>query len=175
MSWLARVPVRADLEPVDRAARAADGSGVRAVGGPYVPSPASRGPVAFAGRSVAWRHAVERAVELAAFPGPVLVVGERGTGKTCLARELLGGHLVVDAAEGEVGDALGGLTGNRPLVLRHAERPAQCDVAALNALLDARPDVPLPGHLHPGDTPGPMPPAAPGHPGRTLGHPARAA
>ncbi|MFK0117913.1 sigma 54-interacting transcriptional regulator [Streptomyces sp. NPDC090994] len=35
-----------------------------------------------------WRRAVERAAELAMVRAPLLLTGERGTGKTTLAREL---------------------------------------------------------------------------------------
>ncbi|MFE0256396.1 helix-turn-helix domain-containing protein [Streptomyces sp. NPDC059010] len=123
------------------------------------------------GSSVPWRHAVARAAALARTEGPLLVVGERGTGKAALALELLDGKapLVVDAAEspeldlngderGETGVPLTegwGRTGDRPLLLRHAERLAQPDVAALNSLLDERPDVHLVVTYTPGTPPGP--------------------
>lgn len=132
-----------------------------------VPCPGSE----LVGNSVPWRHAVARATALARTPGPVLVVGERGTGKTTLALELLDGTapLVVDAAEspelglnddvlGETGGAPAegwGRAGDRPLLLRHAERLAQSDVAALNSLLDERPDARLVVTYTPGTSPGP--------------------
>ncbi|MEV7144635.1 helix-turn-helix domain-containing protein [Streptomyces tauricus] len=73
--------------------------------------PVGRPRVALAGRSVPWRHATSRAAELARSRGPLLLTGERGTGKTFLARELLvarGGPppLVVDAAERPAADAI---------------------------------------------------------------------
>ncbi|MGY1496068.1 helix-turn-helix domain-containing protein [Streptomyces sp. QTS52] len=117
-------------------------------------------PVAgrLAGSSVPWLYAVGRAGELAHGSEPLLLTGERGSGKTALARELLGGAepLVLDAAEAPelaLGDA--GLSGSRPLLLRHAERLAQSDVAALNGLLDERPDVHLLATYTPGTPPGP--------------------
>ncbi|MFD0549219.1 GAF domain-containing protein [Streptomyces rectiviolaceus] len=56
------------------------------------------------GSSVPWRHAVGRARELAGTAGPLLLSGERGTGKTALAQALLqesGGPepLAFDAAQ----------------------------------------------------------------------------
>ncbi|MEU8989346.1 helix-turn-helix domain-containing protein [Streptomyces sp. NPDC048558] len=132
-----------------------------------VPCPGSE----LIGNSVPWRHAVARATALARTAGPLLVVGERGTGKTTLALELLDGTapLVVDAAEspdlglkddvrGETGVAPAegwGRAGDRPLLLRHAERLAQSDVAALNSLLDERPDARLVVTYTPGTSPGP--------------------
>ncbi|MGX9890180.1 helix-turn-helix domain-containing protein [Streptomyces sp. NPDC002276] len=129
------------------AARAAD-----------VPRPSPRPALALAGGSVPWRHAVARAVELARVPEPLLLTGERGTGKTALARELLGETvpLVADAAESpELGVKYSELADGRPLLLRHAERLAQPDVAALNSLLDEHPDVHLLVTYTPGTPPGP--------------------
>ncbi|MFD5545065.1 helix-turn-helix domain-containing protein, partial [Streptomyces sp. NPDC127079] len=113
-------------------------------------------PTTLAGHSLPWRHATARAAELAAAPAPLLLVGERGTGKTSLARALLGDPdpLVVDAAEGEVHEALPGAPYGG-LVLRHAERLAQPDVAAIVALLEARPTTPLLVTYTPGAPPGP--------------------
>ncbi|MGI5452444.1 GAF domain-containing protein [Streptomyces sp. CA-249302] len=96
-----------------------------------------------AGRSVPWRHAVGRAVELARSPEPLLLVGERGTGKTSLARELATELLVVDAAETELAAGTDELMNGRALLIRHVERLAQPDTAALNSLLDTRPGAPL--------------------------------
>jgi transcriptional regulator of acetoin/glycerol metabolism len=129
------------------AARAAD-----------VPRPAPRPALALAGGSVPWRHAVARAVELAQSHEPLLLTGERGSGKTALARELLGETvpLVADAAESpELGVKYSELADGRPLLLRHAERLAQPDVAALNSLLDEHPDVHLLITYTPGTPPGP--------------------
>ncbi|MEV0912618.1 helix-turn-helix domain-containing protein [Streptomyces hokutonensis] len=123
-----------------------------------VPRPVPRPALALAGGSVAWRHAVARAVELARVPEPLLLTGERGTGKTALARELLGETvpLVADAAESpELGVKYSELADGRPLLLRHAERLAQPDVAALNSLLDEHPDVHLLVTYTPGTPPGP--------------------
>ncbi|MFD7816862.1 helix-turn-helix domain-containing protein [Streptomyces sp. NPDC059785] len=92
------IGVVAVLEPVDP--------------GP-VPAPAPRRPrISLVGGSVPWLHAVDRATELARSPEPLLLTGERGTGKTALARELLAGRAVtvLDAAEepaGAIGHALG--------------------------------------------------------------------
>ncbi len=121
-------------------------------------APSAPAGSALAGSSLPWRHAVARARELARTPGPLLVTGERGTGKTALALELLDGTgpLIVDAAESPA-PALkhDELADGRPLLLRHAERLAQPDVAALNALLDERPDALLAATYTPGTTPGP--------------------
>ncbi|MFI6339579.1 sigma-54-dependent Fis family transcriptional regulator [Streptomyces sp. NPDC050535] len=119
--------------------------------------PAPRAPVVLAGRSVPWRHAAGRAAELARSREPLLLTGERGTGKTALARELIGDSapLTVDAAEGELALPYEELTGGRPLLLRHAERLAQPDVAALNTLLDEHPGGPLLVTYTPGTPPGP--------------------
>ncbi|MBW8739719.1 MAG: regulator [Streptomyces turgidiscabies] len=110
------------------------------------------------GSSVPWLHAVGRATELARGSEPLLLTGERGSGKATLARELLGATepLVRDAAESPELDLPDGeLTRGRPLLLRHAERLAQSDVAALNTLLDERPDVRLLATYTPGSPPGP--------------------
>ncbi|MFE7277615.1 helix-turn-helix domain-containing protein [Streptomyces sp. NPDC057623] len=121
---------------------------------PTLPRPAST----LVGGSVPWRHAVARATASARTPGPLLVVGERGTGKTTLALELLDGRApsVVDAAESpELGLRDHAWAGDRPLLLRHAERLAQPDVAALNSLLDERPEAFLVVTYTPGTPPGP--------------------
>ncbi|MGC9540612.1 helix-turn-helix domain-containing protein [Streptomyces sp. UG1] len=115
---------------------------------------------ALAGGSVPWRHAVARATALFRTAGPVLVAGERGTGKTALALELLDGAapLVMDAAESPELDLEGGERGEievRPLLLRHAERLAQPDVAALNSLLEEQPNARLVATYTPGTSPGP--------------------
>ncbi|MCX5239617.1 regulator [Streptomyces prunicolor] len=123
-----------------------------------VPRLVPRPALALAGGSVPWRHAVARAVELARVPEPLLLTGERGSGKTALARELLGERepLVADAAESpELGVKYSELADGRPLLLRHAERLAQPDVAALNSLLDEHPDVYLLVTYTPGTPPGP--------------------
>jgi hypothetical protein len=128
---------------------------------PVGPPPVA--PVALAGRSVPWRHAATRAAELARSREPLLLTGERGTGKTALVRELLTARgdpdpLVVDAAEGPVDELArwaGALAEDRVLLLRHAERLAQPDVAALNSLLDVRPGAPLLVTYTPGTPPGP--------------------
>ncbi|WP_051741313.1 sigma-54-dependent Fis family transcriptional regulator [Streptomyces xylophagus] len=123
-----------------------------------VPFPSPRPALALAGGSVPWRHAVARAVELARVHEPLLLTGERGAGKTALARELLGDTvpLIADAAESpELGVKYSELADGRPLLLRHAERLAQPDVAALNSLLDEHPDVFLLVTYTPGTPPGP--------------------
>ncbi|MEY9996444.1 transcriptional regulator of acetoin/glycerol metabolism [Streptomyces sp. V4I8] len=117
-----------------------------------------RAASALVGSSVPWRHAVAQATASVRTAGPLLVVGERGTGKTTLALELLDGMapLVVDAAESpELGLKRDESTGDRPLLLRHAERLAQPDVAALNSLLDERPEALLVVTYTPGTPPGP--------------------
>ena len=120
--------------------------------------------VALAGRSIPWRHATTRATELARSLEPLLLIGERGTGKTALARELLSARedldpLVVDAAEGpavkELDTWAKASANSRALLLRHAERLAQPAVAALNSLLDEHPDAPLLLTYTPGTPPGP--------------------
>jgi transcriptional regulator of acetoin/glycerol metabolism len=123
-----------------------------------VPHLVPRPALALAGGSVPWRHAVARAVELARVHEPLLLTGERGSGKTALARELLGENvpLIADAAESpELGVKYSELADGRPLLLRHAERLAQPDVAALNSLLDEHPDVHLLVTYTPGTPPGP--------------------
>ncbi|MFG2126797.1 helix-turn-helix domain-containing protein [Streptomyces sp. NPDC048751] len=111
--------------------------------GPAAAASPAADAVRLAGRSVPWRHAVGRATDLARSPEPLLLIGERGTGKTTLARELLTDPLTVDAAEGELGPVLDVLSAGRPLLIRHAERLSQPDVATLNALLDTPPGAPL--------------------------------
>ncbi|MEU6914150.1 sigma-54-dependent Fis family transcriptional regulator [Streptomyces olindensis] len=115
-------------------------------------------PVALAGSSVPWRHAVGRAVELARTREPLLLTGERGTGKSALARELLGpgDARVADAArDAGLDRVLSAWQADRPLLLRHAERLAQPGVAALNSLLDTHPDAPLLVTYTPGAPAGP--------------------
>ncbi|MFI2205578.1 sigma-54-dependent Fis family transcriptional regulator [Streptomyces sp. NPDC020192] len=110
------------------------------------------------GSSVPWRHAVERALDLAGSREPLVLSGERGTGKTALARQLPGGSSarIVDAAENGRLDCLhSDLAQGRPVLLRHAERLAQPGVAALNSLLDTHPDAPLLLTYTPGTPPGP--------------------
>ncbi|MFE7036271.1 helix-turn-helix domain-containing protein [Streptomyces sp. NPDC057621] len=149
--------------------------GVVAVVEPPVGPPARpAGPprTAPAGRSVPWRHATSRAADLARSREPLLLTGERGTGKTFLARELLAAHggpapLVVDAAKQPAAAAIDGWAGpsadgrtaapvpDRPLLLRHAEGLAQTDIASLNSLLEAHPHAPLLVTYTPGTPPGP--------------------
>ncbi|MEU1415851.1 helix-turn-helix domain-containing protein [Streptomyces sp. NPDC005731] len=122
-----------------------------------VASPPRRS-VALIGSSVPWRHATGRAVALARVPEPLLLTGERGTGKTALARELLGERSarVADAAEdSELDTTLAELAAGRPVLLRHAERLAQSGVAALNSLLDTHPDARLLMTYTPGAAAGP--------------------
>ncbi|WP_141208182.1 sigma-54-dependent Fis family transcriptional regulator [Streptomyces griseorubiginosus] len=127
------------------------------------PRPRPRTLPALAGSSLPWRYAVERATDLARAPEPMLLTGERGTGKTALARELLGRSpvQVVDAAEVgslEVGSLEGDVASwaaRGPLLLRHAERLTQPAVAVLNSLLDTHPDARLVITHTPGTPPGP--------------------
>ncbi|MBK3579763.1 regulator [Streptomyces sp. MBT65] len=148
----------ATITPVRHEGRVLGIVAVLAARAAEVPRLDPRPALALAGRSVPWRHAVARAVELARVHEPLLLTGERGSGKTALARELLGGTvpLVADAAESpELGVKYSELADGRPLLLRHAERLAQPDVAALNSLLDEHPDVHLLVTYTPGTPPGP--------------------
>ncbi|MFI2719601.1 sigma-54-dependent Fis family transcriptional regulator [Streptomyces collinus] len=125
---------------------------------PAPQAPASSPPLALTGSSVSWRHAVGRAVELARSQEPLLLTGERGTGKSALARELFGPDPVqaADAARDPgLGQALPAWQPGRPLLLRHAERLAQPGVAALNSLLDQHPDTRLVVTYTPGAPVGP--------------------
>ncbi|WP_328891676.1 helix-turn-helix domain-containing protein [Streptomyces sp. NBC_00316] len=120
-----------------------------------------------AGSSVPWRHAAGRALDLAQSGQPLLLTGERGTGKTALALALLAQRdntrpLIVDAAQAPDGElaaqceslgAKGALT--NPMLLRHTEQLAQRDVAALIALLGKHPELPLVATYTPGTAPGP--------------------
>ncbi|WP_405895777.1 regulator [Streptomyces sp. NBC_00104] len=117
--------------------------------------PVGRGVVTLAGHSVPWRHAVGRATELARSSEPLLLVGERGTGKTALAHELAPELLVVDAAEGELGSSIDVLREGHALLIRHVERLAQPDTATLNSLLETHPGTPLLATYTPGAAPGP--------------------
>ncbi|MEV5842556.1 helix-turn-helix domain-containing protein [Streptomyces sp. NPDC051985] len=152
-----RLPYGAEAEPVRHRGGTVGAVAVLRPAHDREPAvPAGRPPAALAGQSVPWRHATERAAELATTRAPLLLVGERGTGKTFLARELLDepDPLVLDAAEGEVHEALPA-DPRGSLVLRHAERLAQPDVAALVTLLEDRPDIPLLVTYTPGAPPGP--------------------
>ncbi|MEU6804356.1 helix-turn-helix domain-containing protein [Streptomyces neyagawaensis] len=176
------IGVVAVLEPVGRTAAGVDPCGGAAAighsgGGSGGCADVGVAGRSMAGRSVAWRHAVDRATELARSSSePLLLVGERGTGKASLARELatelagdmagdlagelpgkVGGEplLTADAAEGEVHAALDAWAGGRAVLVRHAERLTQRDVAALNSLLEAPPVAPLLVTYTPGPPPGP--------------------
>lgn len=125
---------------------------------PAPPVPASPPQVALTGSSVPWRHAVGHAVELARSREPLLLTGERGTGKSALARELFGPDPVqtADAArDPQLDQALPAWQPDRPLLLRHAERLAQPGVAALNSLLDQHPETRLLVTYTPGAPVGP--------------------
>jgi transcriptional regulator of acetoin/glycerol metabolism len=130
-----------------------------ATAAPARPSPPP--PVTLVGRSVPWRHTVGRATKLARTREPLLLTGERGTGKTLLARELSAGGALstVDVAEGvtegELTAVCSELTNGRPHLLRHAERLDPSDIASLNSLLDEHPNVPLLITYTPGSPPGP--------------------
>ncbi|MFE7900401.1 sigma-54-dependent Fis family transcriptional regulator [Streptomyces sp. NPDC057424] len=131
---------------------------LEALDAPAPPAPAPSPPLALTGSSVPWRHAVGQAVELARSPEPLLLTGERGTGKSALARELFGPDpvQVADAArDTELGQALPAWRPDRPFLLRHAERLAQPGVAALNSLLDSHPDTRLLVTYTPGAPAGP--------------------
>ncbi|MEU0386766.1 sigma-54-dependent Fis family transcriptional regulator [Streptomyces chartreusis] len=124
---------------------------------PAVPRP----PCSLTGSSVPWRHAVGRAVELARSPEPLLLTGERGTGKSALALDLLGtaARTAVEIVDAALDTGLEGAPptwpADRPLLLRHAERLAQPGVAALNSLLDTHPDTRLLVTYTPGAPVGP--------------------
>ncbi|MEU0899630.1 sigma-54-dependent Fis family transcriptional regulator [Streptomyces massasporeus] len=121
-------------------------------------APAQPPQIALTGSSVSWRHAVGRAVELIRSGEPLLLTGERGTGKAALARELFGPDpvQVADAArDAGLDQALSAWQPDRLLLLRHAERLAQPGVAALNSLLDQHPDTRLLVTYTPGAPAGP--------------------
>ncbi|MER5216225.1 helix-turn-helix domain-containing protein [Streptomyces sp. NPDC002838] len=118
-------------------------------------TPAARPVEGLAGRSVPWRHAVARAVELTRSPEPLLLVGERGTGKASLARELVANPLIIDAAESELRTWVDELVNGHPILIRHVERLASPDTATLNSLLASHPGVPLLATYTPGAPPGP--------------------
>ncbi|MCF1646693.1 sigma-54-dependent Fis family transcriptional regulator [Streptomyces indiaensis] len=125
---------------------------------PAPPVASSPPAVSLTGSSVPWRHTVGQAVRLARSPEPLLLTGERGTGKAALARELCGpgSPQVVDAARDPGLDQVPPVRRpGRPLLLRHAERLAQPGVAALNSLLDQHPDIPLLITYTPGAPAGP--------------------
>ncbi|WP_327425597.1 helix-turn-helix domain-containing protein [Streptomyces sp. NBC_01230] len=131
------------------------------------PRPRSGELGSLAGNSVPWRHAAGRALDLAESGQPLLLTGERGTGKTVLALALLArrgriGPLIVDAAQTPEGGlaARHELQGGEdalinPMLLRHTERLGQRDVAALIALLDERPELPFVATYTPDTAPGP--------------------
>lgn len=119
-----------------------------------------------AGASGPWRVAVARATGLARTAEPLLLTGEAGVGKSSLARALFAWRgatapLVVDAAEGAPGDvprwchALAEGDAAPPLLVLHAERLDQPDVAALLSLLARRPEAPLTATHTPGTRVGP--------------------
>jgi transcriptional regulator of acetoin/glycerol metabolism len=146
----------ATFAPVLHGGSVAGAVGVVQPAAPTKVAAAPRHAVGLAGRSVPWCHAVDRAVELARSPEPLLIVGERGTGKTSLARELVDNPVVVDAAEGELPRDVGpSRDEDRPVLIRHAERLTPSDTAFLNTLLAARPDAPLLLTYTPGTPPGP--------------------
>ncbi|WP_425246485.1 helix-turn-helix domain-containing protein [Streptomyces sp. NEAU-NA10] len=145
----------ATVTPVSRRGSVVGAVAVLEQAGQAAVTPAARADVALAGRSVPWRHAVARARELARSCEPLLLVGERGTGKTSLARELVAGSLILDAAEGQPPVDFGALTDGHPLLIRHVERLAQPGTAALNSLLTSHPGVPLLVTYTPGAPPGP--------------------
>ncbi|MFI6851363.1 sigma-54-dependent Fis family transcriptional regulator [Streptomyces sp. NPDC050416] len=134
--------------------------------GPAPSQPASvptvaHAPCSLTGSSLPWRHAVGRAVELARSTEPLLLTGERGTGKSALALDLLGTKAraaveIADAAlDAGLERALTTWSADRPLLLRHAERLTQPGVAALNSLLDTHPATRLLVTYTPGAPPGP--------------------
>ncbi|MFF7790702.1 helix-turn-helix domain-containing protein [Streptomyces sp. NPDC007991] len=138
------VGVVAVLEPLDAAPLSVPGS----------PAPS----LALTGSSAPWRRVVARAAELARSRRPLLLTGERGTGKSALARELLGPGPVqeADAAQdAALAQALPAWPADRPLLLRHAERLAQPGVAALNSFLEQHPDTRLLVTYTPGTPVGP--------------------
>ncbi|MGW0844637.1 helix-turn-helix domain-containing protein [Streptomyces sp. NPDC002787] len=143
------------LDPLGRATATPDARGRVTPDGRGAVTPAGRGVTTLAGRSVPWRHAVGRATELARSPEPLLLIGERGTGKTALAHQLAAGLLVVDAAAGGLGPAVDELNEGHALLIRHGERLAQPDTATLNSLLDTHPGAPLLVTYTPGTPPGP--------------------
>ncbi|QNP76114.1 hypothetical protein IAG44_37695 [Streptomyces roseirectus] len=145
-----------DLDVLERAARRAPDAGrVRVAGRGVELIPVRRG-AANVGVVAVLEPAADKPVPTPDRPHPpLLITGERGTGKTTLARELAPDARTVDAAEGELGDAVEELTAGHPLIIRHAERLTPPDTAALNSLLDADPTAPLLATYTPGTPPGP--------------------
>ncbi|MGW3243503.1 helix-turn-helix domain-containing protein [Streptomyces sp. NPDC001070] len=156
--WSARLDPVMDSGEVIGAVAVMSATTVGAGGQPAAPEPRLPG---LAGGSHSWRAAAARAVRLADEPGPLLLAGEPGTGKTTLARAVRTGAVELDAAQvtGAAAREWVRRLAVRPFpgraLVRHVEALDAGAAAALVALLEQRPFTPLTATHTPEDRTGP--------------------